>query len=170
MARPRAGEEAPCADRMNFMHEAGVGSWRTRFLEGFSRMRFWHDYCNRDHRMIFSHVSRRRILMNRSSRPFGGAVAMAALLAAALSLAPASAFAQSRQDTLVVVTEEGPSTLDIDAADRQCRDPRSLVEHLRPADHPRLASSFPTEAGATITLSSRPNSPKAGSWRRTESR
>ena len=53
--------------------------------------------------------------MNRSSRPFGGAVAIAAMLAAALSLAPASAFAQSRQDTLVVVTEEGPSTLDIDA-------------------------------------------------------
>ena len=53
--------------------------------------------------------------MNRSSRPFGGAIAKAALVLAALSLAPAAASAQSRQDTLVVVTEEGPSTLDIDA-------------------------------------------------------
>ncbi len=32
--------------------------------------------------------------------------------------------------TLVVVTEEGPATLDIDARERQRRDPRRVLEHL----------------------------------------
>ena len=40
----------------------------------------------------------------------------AAILIAASALAPASALAQTRAETLVVVAEEGPATLDIDAA------------------------------------------------------
>ncbi len=52
--------------------------------------------------------------MSRSGRRFRGLLTLAAALAGALCLASA-AYAETRDETLVVVTEEGPSTLDIDA-------------------------------------------------------
>ena len=62
--------------------------------------------------MINASVRRPRTLEGTSWRTR----AAAAVLIAAGALAAAPAFAQTRAETLVVVAEEGPATLDIDAA------------------------------------------------------
>ena len=55
----------------------------------------------------------RRLRSDGSTRLLAAAATIAAL---GMSTAPIAAAADSRAETLIIVTEEGPSTLDIDAA------------------------------------------------------
>ena len=75
-----------------------------------------------------------------------------------------AAAADSRDETLVIVTEEGPSTLDIDAATANVETHgASWNTYDRLITHARTSSR--TGPGPTTTRSSSPSSPRAGSSR-----